>query len=244
VTDRPPFDASDLELSPRLLAARDGEVSPRRTGLRRVAAATRVLIEGLVGTDADDATIAATADALERLAAAFDRDGPRSIYDGIAEVAMAGADPSALFEHSPFIGRANPLSPPITLSVVDDVVIGTARFGSAYEGPPGCVHGGYVAAAFDEVLGSAQTFSGSPGMTGTLTIRYRRPTPLHADLRFEGRMVGREGRKVFTEGKVFAGDVLTAEAEGLFISIDVEKFRALREARDARLRPGSGPAGG
>ena len=37
------------------------------------------------------------------------------------------------------------------------------------------------------VLGAAQTFSGAPGMTGTLTIRYRKPTPLHTDLRFEGR---------------------------------------------------------
>ena len=42
-------------------------------------------------------------------------------------------------------------------------------------------HGGYVAAAFDEVLGLAQDLGGQSGMTGTLTIKYRRPTPLHAD---------------------------------------------------------------
>ncbi len=118
---------------------------------------------------------------------------------------MAGADPAAFFDHSPFIGRANPLSPPITIDVVDDLVVGRAVFGSAYEGPPGCVHGGYIAAAFDEVLGSAQTFSGSPGMTGSLTVQYRRPTPLHAELRFEGRMVDvRSGRKMFTEGKLLS----------------------------------------
>ena len=54
-------------------------------------------------------------------------------------------------------------------------MVGTATFGAAYEGPPGCVHGGFVAAAFDEVLGSTQSLSGEPGMTGRLTVNYRSP---------------------------------------------------------------------
>lgn len=236
MTDDPGTDDIVPMLSPRLLASLHGELTPRRAGLHRVAAATRQLIEGLVGTEVDEATITATATELERIVSAFDADGPRSIYDGVAEVAMAGADPSGFFDHSPLIGKANPLSPPITISVLDgeDVVVGLVTFGSAYEGPPGHVHGGYVAAAFDEILGSAQTFSGAPGMTGTLTIRYRKPTPLHTELRFEGRFERREGRKVFTTGQVFAGDVLTAEAEGIFVSIDPARFRALRDQRNAR----------
>jgi acyl-coenzyme A thioesterase PaaI-like protein len=223
-------------LNPRLLAAIDHEVSSRRVALRRVADATRDLIENLVGTDLDEATLEATAEQLEAIAAAFDRDAPRSPYDGIAESAMVGAEPDAFFDHSPMIGRANPLSPPITLEIGDDLVVGRVRFGSAYEGPPGCVHGGYVACAFDEILGAAQTYSGAPGMTARLTINYRKPTPLHTDLRFEGRFDRIEGRKVFTSGRVFAGDVLTAEAEGLFVSIQPEHFAALRELRDARPR--------
>ena len=82
------------------------------------------------------------------------------------------------------------------------------RFGAAYEGPPTCVHGGFVAAAFDEVLGLAQSLGGNPGMTGTLTVRYRKPTPLHTDLRFEATLDGQEGRKLFTSGRVYAGDTL------------------------------------
>jgi hypothetical protein len=53
-------------------------------------------------------------------------------------------------------------------------------FGSAYEGPPGCVHGGYVAAAFDEMLGFVQSLGGNPGMTARLTFPIgvrRRSTP-------------------------------------------------------------------
>ena len=62
------------------------------------------------------------------------------------------------------------------------MIKGTVTFGSAYEGPPGHVHGGYVAAAFDELLGMTQSLGGMPGMTGTLTVRYRRPTPLRTEL--------------------------------------------------------------
>jgi acyl-coenzyme A thioesterase PaaI-like protein len=228
--------SSDSILNPRLLAGTDHEVSSRRVAVRRVADATRVLIEGLVGTDLDEATINGTAERLEQIAGAFDRDVPHSLYDGISESAMAGAEPDATFDHSPMIGRANPLAPPITLELFDDLVVGRVNFGAAYEGPPGCVHGGYVACAFDEILGAAQTFSGAPGMTGTLTIRYRKPTPLHADLRFEGRFDRKDGRKVYTSGLLYAGDLLTAEAEGLFISIPADRFAQLREERDARLR--------
>jgi acyl-coenzyme A thioesterase PaaI-like protein len=97
------------------------------------------------------------------------------------------------------------------------------------------VHGGFVAAAFDEVLGLAQSLSLRPGMTGRLTVHYRRPTPLHKELVLIGELAAVEGRKIFTKGQLFAGDLLTAEAEGLFISIDQSMFADLRAARDAGL---------
>src|SRR5947209_2294161 len=84
-----------------------------------------------------------------------------------------------------------------------------------------------LAAAFDEVLGMAQSLGGQPGMTGTLTIRYRRPTPLHTDLRFEATLDRTEGRKLFTSGRLHAGDTLCAEAEGLFIQVDFAKIAEL-----------------
>ncbi len=125
---------------------------------------------------------------------------------------------------------ANPLAPPVRVAVRDDKVIGHANFGVAYEGPPGHVHGGFIAAAFDEVLGMAQSLTGSPGMTGTLTIRYRRPTPLLTELVFEARVDRVEGRKIFTEGRLSAGGVVTAEAQGLFIAVGHERFVKMIEA--------------
>ena len=92
---------------------------------------------------------------------------------------------------------------------------------------PTCVHGGVIAMVFDEMLGAANILAGNPGMTGTLTIRYRKPTPLRTPLRLEARFVGREGRKIRTYGAIYHGDVLTAEAEGIFIELVPQRFLAI-----------------
>ncbi len=157
------------------------------------------------------------------------------MYEGFGEAANSG-DPFAFFDHSPMLGQANPLAPPIELWVDDGVVHGRATFGAAYEGPPGCVHGGFVAAAFDEVLGSTQSLSGRPGMTARLAVDYRKPTPLHTELRFEGELVGVDGRKITTIGRVYAGSLLCAEAEALFVTIDLNRFSDLIAQR-AERRP-------
>jgi acyl-coenzyme A thioesterase PaaI-like protein len=133
------------------------------------------------------------------------------------------------------LGHANPLAPPVRVVQEGDRMYAIATFGSAYEGPPGCVHGGYVAAAFDEVLGATQSLGGRPGMTGRLAVSYRSPTPLNTELRFEGWVAKVEGRKTFTEGTLHAGDRLCAEAEGLFIAIDFAKMVELRRLREERM---------
>ena len=122
-----------------------------------------------------------------------------------------------------------------------DRVVGTVTCGSAYEGPPGHVHGGYVAAVFDELLGLTQSLSGKHGMTGRLTVHYRSPTPLHTELRIEGSSTA-PGRKIICTGRMYAGETLCAEAEGLFITVDFGRLQAMdgRTRRVIRsLRPAS-----
>jgi acyl-coenzyme A thioesterase PaaI-like protein len=94
------------------------------------------------------------------------------------------------------------------------------------------VHGGFVARAFDEVLGYVNALSDKGGMTGTLTIKYRSPTPLHTELFFEGEIVNIDGRTIFPVGKLHAGERLCAEAEGLFVSVGMEKFQDLLAERE------------
>lgn len=202
---------------------------------RRLATAMRQVIDRLVGSDAPEEELDLAAEALERYEARLEQHPRSDRYEGFAETGPAG-DTAAFFDQSPIIGLSNPLSPPVSLRADREArrVEGEVRFGGAYEGPPGCVHGGWVAAAFDEVLGYANSLSGSPGMTARLTVQYRSPTPLLAPLRFEARLDRIEGRKIFTSGELYAGERLTAEAEGLFVSVGSEKFSGLLEERRRR----------
>jgi acyl-coenzyme A thioesterase PaaI-like protein len=227
-----------LELAPgspawarSLNELRSLDPSPRRAELIRLSDAMRGVLHRLVQTSAPVPLIATAADQIEQVAALLAEHRTASMYEGFAEAANAG-EPFAFFDHSPMLGRANPLAPPIELWLEDGRIHGRATFGAAYEGPPGCVHGGFVAAAFDEVLGSTQSLSGSPGMTGRLTVHYRAPTPLHTEVRFQGTLERVDGRKIHTKGHLWAGDVLCAEAEGLFISIDFLRFAELKARRD------------
>jgi hypothetical protein len=72
-------------------------------------------------------------------------------------------------------------------------------------------------------------------------VHYRSPTPLHTELRFEGVLDKVSGRKIHTSGRLWAGDVLCADAEGLFITIDFGKFADLKAQRDELQRTKADP---
>jgi acyl-coenzyme A thioesterase PaaI-like protein len=209
---------------------------------RRLASAVRLVIERLTVSAAPRNEIEEAASRLEEYAAHLATHPRRQRYVGFSESALASeatedeeAQGGGHFDYSPLIGRSNPLAPPIEISSDDDgTVHARATFGSAYEGPPGCVHGGYIAAAFDEVLGYAETFSGAPGMTGTLTTIYRRPTPLHTEITFTAKMDRIEGRKIFVTGTLHAGETLCAEANAIFVSMRPGRYLELMKEREER----------
>jgi acyl-coenzyme A thioesterase PaaI-like protein len=134
-------------------------------------------------------------------------------------LAMAGGADAALLERSGISGRSNPLAAPLQMRLDEDGICrGTATYGAAYEGPPGCLHGGFVAAAFDDLLGFAQIASGQAGYTGTLTVRMRRPTPLFRPIRYEAGFSRVEGRKIWCWGRAWDDTSLLAETEIVFIA--------------------------
>jgi acyl-coenzyme A thioesterase PaaI-like protein len=98
-----------------------------------------------------------------------------------------------------------------------------------YEGPPGYVHGGFVALAFDELFGMVNVLNGLGGLTGRLTVRYRKPSPLGQELRMTGWIEEHAGRRIRTRGTIRTttarGDLLTAEAEGLFVMLHPDTAR-------------------
>ena len=144
------------------------------------------------------------------------------------------AHPQDYFVNGPTAGWANPLALPIQIWGVDteagtSEIRGKAIFSLAYEGPPTCVHGGIIALVFDEILGNANLIANMPGMTGTLKIRYSKPTPLMTPLDLEARLIRVDGRKISTYAAISCNGQVTAEAEGLFISVPPEAMLAFME---------------
>ena len=212
-------------------AAPDDEAA-RLATTRRLGTAARELVGLLVNSTAPTEELAAAADALEAL---DDRLRPHAVssrYEGTEGLRIddRGAN-DRLFEYHPFAGLSNPLAPPLTLIETDRGPAATVTYDHRHEGMPGKVHGGVLAAAFDLVLGAAAArAAGRPAPTGRLTIRYRIPTPVHTELRYESRVASIDGRKIVTTATVSAGDEVTAEAEGLFITARTEMLPAVGRA--------------
>lgn len=206
----------------------EGPPTGQRMALRKLAAALRKINEALIDMDAAEEDLLAAAASAEQFAVRLEATRKGHHQWGFAESSTAPST-RVMLDRSPVIGLGNPVAPPLSFRAEDGKVVGTGSFGMQYEGPPGHVHGGFVAAALDELLGMAQTLSGKSGMTGTLTVRYRRPTPLYKQLRFTAWVDRIEGRKIFTSGTIHDGETLCAEAEGVFISVDFHAMKAMQE---------------
>jgi acyl-coenzyme A thioesterase PaaI-like protein len=202
--------------------------SPRSAGdepLNRLADAVRRISAAAVGHPVPDLEIAEAADQLVRIADRLERSASASKRSRF----QPSGHPQDFFPMSPMIGFANPIAPPVEVWSVHGEggwreIRGRVTFGYAYEGPPTCVHGGIIAALFDEVMGAANIVTDNPGMTGTLTVRYRRPTPLLAPLEIVARFTRTERRKVFTWAGIYHDGALTAEADGIFIKMDPNRL--------------------
>lgn len=90
------------------------------------------------------------------------------------------------------------------------------ELGAAYEGPAGHVHGGVCALILDHVLAAPAHQPGKPAVTGTITVRYVRPTRL-GRLRAQARVDRVEGAKTYVVGNIADAEGATVEASGVFI---------------------------
>lgn len=187
------------------------ELAQRSAVAVRLADSVRELIESTVVTEVGDESVADAIRhiekareilAAERLPGAF---GIRFNSDGTKRN-----------WGNAVVGLRNPVAPPIEIGYEDGLTWGEAELGPAYEGPAGLVHGGIIAAILDQVLGSAAENAGAPGMTGTLTMRYRRGTRL-GPIRAEARLDRVEGPKSFVTGTLSTDEGVCVEAEGIFI---------------------------
>ena len=118
------------------------------------------------------------------------------------------------------VGVRNAIAPPVVLSWDDnDVVSSDLDLGVAYEGPPGCVHGGVSSLLLDHLMGeTASDRHTRLIVTGTLTLRYVLPLPL-GRVRMKGWISKEDGRKITVTAQIGAADsdVPAVDASGLFI---------------------------
>jgi len=213
--------------APALLSSGAEAILPRMASdsppdpLAVLAASVRRLIAATVSVAGDAALLGAAAsrvDAVTAALAAAVPDPPPERYPG------GGDTPSDWMPYDCVTGRWNPIAPPLVITWQEPRAVADVTFTRPYEGPPGCVHGAVIAAAFDQVLNVANLMQGAAGPTARLELRFRAATPLHHPLRFEGWMERREERKVHSRGHLLVDGAVTVEAEGLFIQVDPDRI--------------------
>lgn len=199
------------------------ETAELSSTMRTVSSALRRILRAMyhVHPGHDDASMAADA---ERLAAAIEAAGTLGL----------GQESPVRNTRSPLSGQMNPIAPPVTYEYGERSIEAKVRFHEGYQGPPACVHGGIVAALLDDALGRTRHLTGRNCVTGSLDIRYLRPTPLNTDLVVTARIDEVAERKFMVTGEIVHDGQVTASASAVFVFLDDEKFNALVSgARDA-----------
>jgi len=183
------------------------------TAHERLAASVRRLIDATIRSEVDEAAIAAVTEKIDSATAQLSE----ALVPGSFGV-RTGSDGQSIALGNVVIGLRNPVAPPLTIRHDADGTVHTEfTLGAAYEGPPGHVHGGVCALILDHVLGATAHLPGKPAVTGTLTLRYLRGTPLGRPLRASAHVDRIEGAKTFAVGHIAGPDGVTVSAEGVFI---------------------------
>ncbi len=124
-------------------------------------------------------------DLMEALRRAEDALSRRVPPDGAPRVGAAvSGDGRVYIDHARDIGAFNPCFPEYAIAVEGSRARGSVMFPLPYEGPPGIVHGGFLALFFDCVVQHHNCDVGVAGKTTSLTLRFRRPVPLLTPLSF------------------------------------------------------------
>lgn len=178
-----------------------------------LAESLRRLIDISIRTEAGAAAVAAATSKIDSAAAELSgalKPGPFGVH--------RNPDGQTIAWGNAVVGLRNPIAPPLVIHhEPDGLVWSEFVLGAAYEGPPDTVHGGVCALVLDHVLGATAHQPDKPAFTGTLTLRYRRPTALGRPLRAQAHVERVEGVKTFAVGHLADEHGVTVEADGIFI---------------------------
>jgi acyl-coenzyme A thioesterase PaaI-like protein len=97
----------------------------------------------------------------------------------------------------------------------------------AHQGAPGLAHGGVLASALDETLGSLNWLLRTIAVTGRLETDFVRPVPVGTVLHLEAEVTAVAGRKIYSTatGRIGGPDgPVAVRADALFIEVKVDHF--------------------
>ena len=190
----------------------------------RLAAAARALNEKLVSSDINPELAAALTQKIDALTAELSQ---AQQVDGLIDMAKRGERGTiddVMGELVSVGGRSHPCSPELLWQEASNRITGTVRFSQAFEGPPGHVHGGWVAGVLDHLMGMTHVRTGYPGMTGGLSVRYLKPTPLNQVIEVSAEATELDAKRTEVKAAMRFGDTTTAAAEAIFVRVDRAKF--------------------
>ena len=129
--------------------------------------------------------------------------------DPTPRIGAGGEDQRVYLDHAFDAGAYNPCFPEYTFDHLDgETASGRVTFPVVYEGPPGLVNGGFVAVFFDCITQHQSCAAGRTGKTRSLTVTFRRPTPILTELRLDIARAAAEGRVTSTARLLLGDEVL------------------------------------
>ena len=96
-----------------------------------------------------------------------------------------------------------------------------------HQGAPGLAHGGLLAAAFDEALGSLNWLLRTPAVTARLETDFVRPVPVDSTLYIHAEVLAVADRKIYTRAQGRLGSVagpVAVTAAALFVAVGLDHF--------------------
>ncbi|MFF5756634.1 PaaI family thioesterase [Streptomyces longwoodensis] len=107
----------------------------------------------------------------------------------------------------------------------------------AHQGAPGLAHGGVLASALDETLGSLNWLLRTIAVTGRLETDFVRPVPVGTTLHLQAEVTAIAGRKIYATatGRIGAPDgPVAVRADALFVEVKVDHF--VQHGRDEEIQ--------
>ena len=202
----------------------DSTADPYWRARQQLALAARQLNESLISADIPPEQALELSNELSRLAASLsDLPQVSGLMDMVGRRPQDGID-TIMGEFVAIAGRSHPCSPDLTWHAEPHQIRDIVTFSQAFEGPPGHVHGGWVAGILDHLMGMTHVHMGQPGMTSGLTVRYLKPTPLRQIIAISAVAEELDERRTQVNAEMRCGETITATATAIFVRVDRARF--------------------